>query len=202
MPLWIVIVEWVNRLVLLGLVGLSIFSVTVILNRRRFFQKFILANASEGNWIQLSSRLSEVKELKQKSAQSESLQGRLVALVLAESDASPGQIERKVQAYLVEERIQFEKGLSTLATLGSNAPFVGLFGTVLGIIQAFGVLSLQKDSGAQVMGAVAEALVATAVGLFVAIPAVVAFNFFSTQLREILLECEVVRDRLLALRKD
>lgn len=202
MPLWIVIVEWVNRFVLLGLIGLSVFSVMVILNRRKFFQKFVLADASEGNWMLLSSQLGDLKELKQKSMQSQSLQGRLVALVLSESEASGSQLDRRVQAFLVQERIQFEKGLSTLATLGSNAPFVGLFGTVLGIIQAFGVLSLQQDSGAQVMGAVAEALVATAIGLFVAIPAVVAFNYFSTQLREILLECEVLRDRLIALRKD
>jgi biopolymer transport protein ExbB len=71
-----------------------------------------------------------------------------------------------------------------LATVGSNAPFVGLFGTVLGIMRAFHDLSLKSaDAMEAVMAGIAEALVATAVGLFVAIPAVVLYNLFSRWVR-------------------
>lgn len=201
MPVWIVLIEWINRIVLAGLLGLSVWSVTVILNRRRYFRSMVDANLAEGNWVEISTRLKDQPDLATRAQQAASLQGRLVSVLLAHPHAPPSQLDRLVQAYLQEQRILLERGLSTLATLGSNAPFVGLFGTVLGIIQAFGVLSLQRDSGAQVMGAVAEALVATAIGLFVAIPAVVAFNYFSTKLRELYLECEVVKDRMIAARE-
>jgi biopolymer transport protein ExbB len=110
-------------------------------------------------------------------------------------------MDRAVKSYLGEERLRLEKGLTVLATLGSNAPFVGLFGTVLGIIQAFGELG-QNSAGsggtAGVMTAISEALVATAIGLLVAIPAVAAYNTFSRQLRQLLSESENLRDQLVA----
>jgi biopolymer transport protein ExbB len=83
------------------------------------------------------------------------------------------------------ERLGLEKNLGILGTLGSNAPFIGLFGTVLGIIKAFADLARsQGGSNAQVvMSGISEALVATAVGLLVAIPAVVAFNVFQGRVR-------------------
>jgi len=81
-----------------------------------------------------------------------------------------------------------QKRLTILATLGNNAPFIGLFGTVLGVIKAFHDLHLQHGSGIKVvMGGISEALVATAMGLLVAIPAVIAYNAFSKILQTWLL---------------
>ena len=78
---------------------------------------------------------------------------------------------------------EMKRGISVLATIGSSAPFVGLFGTVVGIINAFKGISTEKSTGlGAVAGGISEALVATAIGLFVAIPAVWAFNFFTTKL--------------------
>jgi len=75
---------------------------------------------------------------------------------------------------------ELKRGVSTLATIGSTAPFVGLFGTVVGIINAFKGISQEKSTGlGAVAGGISEALVTTAVGLFVAIPAVWMFNYFS-----------------------
>jgi biopolymer transport protein ExbB len=75
---------------------------------------------------------------------------------------------------------ELKRGVSGLATIGSTAPFVGLFGTVLGIINAFHGISQQKSTGlAAVAGGIAEALVTTAIGLFVAVPAVWMFNYFT-----------------------
>ncbi len=78
---------------------------------------------------------------------------------------------------------ELKRGVSSLATIGSTAPFVGLFGTVLGIINAFQGISAQKSTGlAAVAGGIAEALVATAIGLFVAVPAVWMFNYFTNKI--------------------
>jgi biopolymer transport protein ExbB len=87
------------------------------------------------------------------------------------------------------EKLRLERNLTFLATVGSNAPFIGLFGTVLGIIKAFHDLAGSQAAGTQaggpavVMAGISEALVATAVGLMVAIPAVVAFNYFNRRVR-------------------
>jgi biopolymer transport protein ExbB/TolQ len=82
-----------------------------------------------------------------------------------------------------ETLIQLKRGLGFLATIGSTAPFIGLFGTVVGIINAFrGIAATGSGGMAAVSGGIAEALVATALGIFVAIPAVVAFNHFTGRL--------------------
>ena len=74
---------------------------------------------------------------------------------------------------------ELKRGVSGLATIGSTAPFVGLFGTVVGIINAFKGISTEKSTGlGAVAGGISEALVTTAIGLFVAIPAVWMFNYF------------------------
>ncbi len=78
---------------------------------------------------------------------------------------------------------ELKRGVSSLATIGSTAPFVGLFGTVVGIINAFKGIATEKATGlGAVAGGISEALVTTAVGLFVAIPAVWMFNFFTTKI--------------------
>ena len=78
---------------------------------------------------------------------------------------------------------ELKRGVSSLATMGSTAPFVGLFGTVVGIINAFKGISTEKSTGlGAVAGGISEALVATAIGLFVAIPAVWMFNYFTSRL--------------------
>src|SRR5207302_4825102 len=79
-----------------------------------------------------------------------------------------------------ETLIQLKRGLGFLATIGSTAPFIGLFGTVVGIINAFRSIAATGSGGMSVVsGGIAEALVSTALGIFVAIPAVVAFNYFT-----------------------
>jgi biopolymer transport protein ExbB/biopolymer transport protein TolQ len=79
---------------------------------------------------------------------------------------------------------ELERGISGLATIGSTAPFVGLFGTVVGIINAFKGISTEKSTGlGAVAGGISEALVATAIGLFVAIPAVWMFNYFNGRIK-------------------
>lgn len=103
-----------------------------------------------------------------------------------ESTDIPGeQIEASKRALERAEAIvhaELKRGLGGLATIGSTAPFVGLFGTVVGILNAFRQISAQKTSGlGAVAGGISEALVTTAIGLFVAIPAVMMFNYFTNK---------------------
>jgi biopolymer transport protein ExbB/TolQ len=96
-----------------------------------------------------------------------------------EIEASKRALERATAIVHAE----LKRGVSSLATIGSTAPFVGLFGTVLGIINAFTGISAQKSTGlSAVAGGISEALVTTAFGLFVAVPAVWMFNYFTTKI--------------------
>lgn len=92
-------------------------------------------------------------------------------------------VQRAMRVTLSREMQRFESGVAMLATIGSISPYVGLFGTVWGIINAFnGLGKLQSASLSVVAPGISEALVATAMGLFAAIPAVVAYNYFTNRL--------------------
>jgi biopolymer transport protein ExbB/biopolymer transport protein TolQ len=94
-----------------------------------------------------------------------------------ESIASSGRALERAEAIV---HAKLKRGLAVLATIGATAPFVGLLGTVIGILNAFQQIATQKTSGiGAVAGGISEALVTTAAGLFVAIPAVMAFNYFT-----------------------
>ncbi len=102
------------------------------------------------------------------------------------SDVPGDQIEASRRALDRAEAIahaELKRGLGSLATIGATGPFVGLFGTVVGIIHAFQQIGIQKSSGiGAVAGGISEALVTTAFGLFVAIPAVWAYNYFTSRI--------------------
>jgi biopolymer transport protein ExbB len=107
--------------------------------------------------------------------------------------------EKAMTSTATAEKMKMERGLAILATVGSNAPFLGLFGTVLGIIQAFHDLAENtSDASEAVMAGISEALVATAIGLMVAIPAVVLYNAFSRWVKGRLGRAESLADLVLA----
>ncbi|MFL5251137.1 MAG: MotA/TolQ/ExbB proton channel family protein [Myxococcales bacterium] len=164
------------------LVGLSVVSVTVIVERgvyfwrRRMSHRFprLLALAQAGD-------LADAGEI----AEGDSMEAE-VARVAAVRSRNHEQVAEAISSVIEKRRLSYEQGLFILGTLGNNAPFVGLFGTVLGIIRAFADLATSSKAGAQtVMAGISEALVATAVGLFVAIPAVLAFNIFQRLLKRV-----------------
>ena len=104
-----------------------------------------------------------------------------------------------LQGQVIKEKIELEKRLPILNTLGNNAPFIGLLGTVLGIIKAFFSLGTLGNSGAEVvMKNISTALLATAAGLFIAIPVVMANNFFSKKLKVIEQTLEILSKEILA----
>lgn len=110
----------------------------------------------------------------------------------------PDVVEKQFGVALTSRKARMERGIVFLGTVGANAPFVGLFGTVLGVIKAFRDLSLESEAGAQaVMAGISEALVATAVGLMVAIPAVVAYNYLSRQVKSVLTRSDALNEQVL-----
>lgn len=107
-------------------------------------------------------------------------EARVLAAGLKSAPRGLASAERAFAGTMTAEKLKMDRGLSILATVGSNAPFVGLFGTVLGIIQSFHDLAVNTSEASEaVMAGISEALVATAVGLMVAIPAVVLYNLFT-----------------------
>lgn len=117
-------------------------------------------------------------------------------------------VSRAMQSAAALERTRLERGLAFLGTLGNNAPFIGLFGTVIGVIEAFehlgaghageGASTATSLASQAVMSSIAEALVATAVGILVALPAVAANNYFQRRLASILDGAEVLTNLVLA----
>mgnify|MGYP002631847298 CR=1 FL=1 len=104
---------------------------------------------------------------------------------LAFSDNGADVVEQQMDVELARSKQRMELGLTFLGTVGANAPFVGLYGTVGGIVKAFRDLSAETEAGlSSVISGIAEALVATAIGLIVAIPAVVAYNYLQKQVKK------------------
>ncbi len=100
-------------------------------------------------------------------------------------------LERSLRQQIHKERRRLESGMILLASIGSTAPFIGLFGTVFGIIHALTAISQAKSASiAVVAGPIGEALVATGVGIAVAVPAVLAYNFFGRRLKLVIADLE------------
>ncbi len=175
------------------LIGLSILSVSIMIERFFFFRK------SNINFPEFSEKLSKVllsgdtTEIVKLCAQSPALESQVVLRGLEHQARGPRAMEESMLAYVISERQNLDRGIVILGTLGNNAPFIGLFGTVLGIIIAFQDLARNPAGGPSVvMGGISEALISTAVGLMVAIPAVIAFNFFQRVVKRHISNSEAV----------
>ena len=186
--------------VMIFLAALSIYSVGAILDKhRRFrlasrqsqtfkplFQKFLRAG-------ELLEALDAARQHPNSHVAQVASAGMLEYEAARHAGSDPAHSLERVTIALdngkVETMIQMKRGLGMLATIGSTAPFIGLFGTVVGIINAFrGIAATGSGGMAAVSGGIAEALVATALGIFVAIPAVVAFNQFTGMLERFQVE--------------
>ncbi len=201
LPLWIIAIQWISRLILALLFLLSVWSVATIIRSARLLKESGLSEDSFedqmktiGSWIDKK----DLEQLRKWSANTRTIYGGTMQAILEVANLGAFQIDRSVKSYLSMKRSQIEGGLTILATLGSNAPFVGLFGTVLGIIQAFGILGTHQNNTTDIMVGISEALIATAIGLFVAIPAVVSFNVLSRRLKVLMVNAEALRDLFLS----
>ena len=189
--------DWVLWL----LIGLLAISIVVMIERGIYFarhrvdvnvlSKQLIGAAREGGQQKAREQLQGVG----------GMTGGVLNAALDAWDDGVESMEEVVQAAIGRERTLYDRWLAILGTLGNSAPFIGLFGTVIGILTAFAALGSGLEGAelkGQVMSKIGEALVATAVGLGVAIPSVVAFNFYKNRIRVMSAETEAVARLLLA----
>jgi len=170
------------------LIVLSVILIAIVVERAVFFAR------NRADFVRLSERINALMGSGDLDTFQQAIEGMkgVEAMVLRRSlqtmDRGADSVEEVMDGVLSMEKARMERGLTFLGTVGANAPFIGLLGTVLGIIRAFRDLSA-NISGAQgasaVMAGLSEALVATAAGLFVAIPAVVAYNYFQRHIKSV-----------------
>ncbi len=188
------------------LIVLSIFSVAIIIER--YWTLRTLRRQSEQVKTRVLDALgsAQYSELEDIAKDKQTLEGQALAHAFrfAKENGSQG-IEEVINGFILLQKTRLEKNLNFLATLGANAPFIGLLGTVLGIMKAFNDLGISQGvsqtNAASIMTGIGEALVATAVGLFVAIPAVIAYNSFQKQVKNILQNFDGLRELCVAYAK-
>jgi biopolymer transport protein ExbB/TolQ len=173
--------EWVLYLLL----GLSVISIGVMLERWIFYTRHkvnvyavrdgLVRHLDRGDFAGAAALLEK----------RDALETNVVLEGLRNYEKGPESVEDLIAGAMGHEKTRYEKRLNFLATLASNAPYIGLFGTVLGIVRSFRDLAANMaEASSAVMAGIAEALIATAVGLLVAIPAVIAFNVFKGRVKD------------------
>lgn len=180
------------------LFALSVASLAVAFERLLAFRKKTVNVQAIAERIDARLAVADISGAIQELAESQAVGAIVARAGLRLAHLGPVAADRAMQSALALERARLEKGLAYLGTVGNNAPFVGLFGTVIGIIQAFAELghgapghaaaggSASQVASQVVMGSIAEALVATAVGIAVALPAVALYNYLQTRVASIL----------------
>jgi len=187
--------EWIMWI----LVGLSIISLSVILERYKTLRNqerrgALLWNKELEGWLKSgqlpSSAAAQALDFAKKYP---CIESELLEMLMATQVKNKNDLSLLMTSYLGRRKVDLDKNLSILGTLGSNAPFIGLFGTVLGIMKSFHDIGqgAAGDVKAQSVSiGLSEALVATAVGLLVAIPAVMFFNFFQKKIKTMMSRAE------------
>ena len=196
--------DFIVKSVILMLIGCSIYSWAVIIEKFRLFKK-----------INLESEVFEEKFWKSKSAETfyNSLQANLenpMALMFRDSMQTLLKAKNKsnlsermnsvLEDNIEKQMVKIEKGFTFLATVGSTAPFIGLFGTVWGIMNSFQSIAISRNTSLAIVApGIAEALFATALGLLAAIPAVVAYNKFNNDSKKYSQKLENFSKRFLSI---
>jgi biopolymer transport protein ExbB len=189
------LVQWLQKLmtnfgaswVMFLMLGLSVISVAIMLERGWFYWSLRDDIARLAEKLRDELRRGDYEAARKALEASPSAEAAVVIAGLLEADRGARAAEEAMEGAMALQRMKLERRLAFLGTLGNNAPFIGLFGTVIGVVEAFEQLGKQSTVAVksaavaapqEVMAAIAEALVATAVGLAVAIPAVAAYNYY------------------------
>jgi biopolymer transport protein ExbB len=181
------------------LVGLSVGGLAVALERAIYLLRTSDNVRKVKKDLQAFLRGRDVAGARERLAASPSFEAGIAAAGLAEPDDGAASAEERIAGATQVAKLRMEKRLAFLGTLGNNAPFIGLLGTVIGIIRAFH--ELNESAGkvtAGLMAQVGEALVATAIGILVALPAIAAFNFFQRVIKARLARAEALGREVMA----
>ena len=181
------------------LVGLSVVCVGVSLERVAFLARDGTPRASLADAVRAFVEGGDVAAFHIQLRALDGFEARVLSSALEVAPRGTEAAQRALAGAILAERLRMERGLAILATVGSNAPFVGLFGTVLGIIRAFHDLAANTVQGTEaVMAGIAEALVATGVGLLVALPAIATYNLFVRRVETTTAGSEAIAQEILA----
>jgi biopolymer transport protein ExbB len=179
------------RVILVLLLLLSICSIAFFIERMLYFNKHFLHTPSLLPELEAADSTSDVISILGRYNTSET---NVILKGLRKPHSSEEGFTKMVTAYFYPEKEKWEKYTNFLGSVGSNAPFIGLLGTVLGILKSFADLGTATNGGPQVvMAGISEALIVTAVGLAVAIPAVVFFNICKTKIKAGTVRVESIR---------
>ncbi len=195
------IAHYADQAVLYLLILLSLISIVMIFERygklKKISKSSNLIRGMMANGIQ-DRNLEVIKEVDR-----DTVEGRALSYAFDHLDKNGIEgLDEMFETISKVERPKLEKSLGFLATVGANAPYIGLFGTVLGIMKAFQDLGKAADVGQQtVMTGISSALVATAAGLMVAIPAVLAYNYFQRLVKGTLSNLESIKLMVIAYAK-
>jgi biopolymer transport protein ExbB len=175
--------EWVLWL----LVALSVASIAVMIDRAMWFRRRDSDTGLFARDLKGALERGALPTFCEQHQASTAIPVQVALAGLADLKHGPEAAAEAMHAERARWRRSADRNLIVLGTLGNNVPFVGLFGTVLGVINAFDSLATQTSADVSaVMAHIAEALVATAIGLLVAIPAVIAYNYFNRRLKVIM----------------
>lgn len=185
------------------LFGLSFLSIGIVIER------FLVFRTKGTDLKRLADKLDrhlasgDLEQAREALRDESSVSARVADAGLKLASRGHATAEKGMQSAMAVERSQLETRLVYLGTLGNNAPFIGLFGTVIGVILAFNELGQAQSQPGQmasqaVMGSISEALVATAVGIAVALPAVAAYNYFQRWIATLLADAEALSNLVLA----
>ena len=178
---------------------LSVVSIAVMLERWFFYRRHSIDIGAVRGALAEQLASGDFEGAAQVLEKHDTLETKVTLEGVLAHRKGPESVEELMAGALGREKARYEKRLSFLATLASNAPYIGLFGTVLGIVRAFRDLASNMDEASNsVMAGIAEALVATAVGLLVAIPAVVTYNLFKGMVKRAVTDGQELSRLLLA----
>jgi biopolymer transport protein ExbB/biopolymer transport protein TolQ len=173
------VAQLASSAVLYILLALSVVSIGVIIERWWFFRRRRIDVDVLSDELRRLLGKGDVGAARKVLVASPSVEAAIIVEALDWWDEGPDAVEQILVRAVRSRRKRFEAGLLFLGTLGNNAPFIGLFGTVLGIVTAFRELgTAQMGAMGNVMSGIAEALISTAVGILVALPAVIFYNVF------------------------
>lgn len=197
------VAHFADQVVLWILILLSIVSIGMILERFFVLRRISGDSQKIRTRVRTALQTHSLDDVEGLAKEVDTIEGRALSFALkhVKENGSKG-LEEVFNTIALIERPELERYLSFLATVGSNAPYIGLLGTVLGIMKAFNDLAQSAEAGQQtVMAGISLALVATAAGLFVAIPAVVSYNYYQRQVKSILQSLDSVKELCLAYAK-
>lgn len=191
------IAHYVDQGVLYLLLALCFLSLVMIVERFSFLKKRIVHSKKRQKELKEVLETQNYARLETMVTNLDEVEDRAIHMSLEHFKKYGESGVEEIFKYVSQsEKPRYEKFLGFLATVGSNGPYIGLFGTVLGIMKAFNDMNSSSAGGNSVMAGISSALIATAAGLMVAIPAVLAFNFFSRQVKSIFNNLESCKELL------